>query len=540
MNDNNVNNNTNTNPNPLGVLSSFSEPVATNGSTEAPAQVEQPAVVIESAPEPPVEQPAPEPVQIAQESAPVEPAQPEPAPVEPAPQPVQPAPEPVPQQPVVQPAPQPIPQQPVQQPAQQPAQQPIQGVQVPPEKQMPQQQVNLPPQKQAVSPGAAIGAAGSNDSDKLLETDRFVIAYIGKDKYFYFLTKGWNWPFFFLGIFYLMYRKMYGKVFSYIFMTALVTIITSVVINLIPFTADIMYSGPLGSIVIMLLTFAGPFFYHIYFTTKVNSKYYDFAQKKSKKVEYVFNNFSKDIQEEICTKRGRGTVKNFVVGFILYSVLGLFTSVTVVILSLLIVLLFGPSYNGVIKYDDIDNITVKQAELDGYYTEKEIEELDTPPNNIMVVNGEIQFPNYSDLGVVEGPRHKYARKDFQCFIEFGKIKDYRDAETLTNQYSSYHTDAINILEKKAKLKGNRKPPKYELVMHEKINWYQISLDELKSSSIEYETQDYFANLDGSVYHVRVKAMKTEEEDNIVMCFDEGRTFVEGLEPQHKPSEDIEE
>ncbi len=518
MNDNNMNNN----PNPLGVLTSFSEPVANGSTPPAPSAAPAPAPApLPAAPVAETPAPAPQPVQpqpVPQQPAPA----PQPAPVQVAPQPqaVQPAPQ------VVQP--QPVPQQPAPQPMQM--------------QQMPQpQQTTLPPPKPVAPVASTVGAAGSNDSDKLLETDRFVIAYIGKDKYFYFLTKGWNWPFFFLSIFYLMYRKMYGKVFSYMFMTGLVSILTTVLIGLIPLTADLMYSGPVGAIVVTLLTFAGPFFYHLYFTSKVNSKYYEFAQKKSKKVEYVFNNFSKDVQEEICAKRGRGTFKNFVVGFILYAVLGIVTSAVISLLSILIVVLVGPSYDGTIEYDELKNITVTHSVSDNYMTEKEFGELEVHPRFITKgYDGKVSYESYIDLGTINGPSYVFIRKDFMCLIEYGKVKDYRDAEKLVDQYSSYHTSAYNILQKMAGSKGNTKPPKPELIMNEGINWYQISLDELKSSSIKYKTQDYFSNMDESIYHVRVKAYKGEDEgegseDEVMSCFDDGRTFVESLTPQNKPS-----
>ena len=205
-------------------------------------------------------------------------------------------------------------------------------------------------------------------------------------------------------------------------------------------------------------------------------------------------------------------------------------------MSILIVVLVGPSYDGTIKYDDLEKIKVTHSVSDNYLDEKQFEELEEKPTNLVYdIDGKPSFASYTDFGVTEGPRYKFYRKDFKCYIEYGKVKDYRDAEKLVDQYSSFHTNAVNILEKMAKQKGNRKPPKPELIMNEGINWYQISLDELKNSSKDYETQDYFANMDESIYHVRVKAVAGEEADDAMSCFDDGRTFVESLTPKNKPS-----
>ena len=42
-------------------------------------------------------------------------------------------------------------------------------------------------------------------------------------------------------------------------------------------------------------------------------------------------------------------------------------------------------------------------------------------------------------------------------------------------------------------------------------------------------------MDEAIYHVRVKAVAGEEADDVMSCFDDGRTFVESLTPKNKPS-----
>ena len=501
MNENNMNNNTNTNQNGNDLsLPFFSAPITADGSSSNTNNVAPQQTVTNSVPnpEPVVQTPVPEPQPVIQ-------------------------PEPVVQQ-------QPV-QEVVQQPVMMPTEQPVQ-----------QQSVNLPPPKPMVQPTSQVGAAGNNDADKLLENDRFVIAYIGKDKYYYFLTKGWNWPFFFLGIYYLMYRKMYGKVFSYLFMSALVGIAVMLVVGLIPPLDDLRYSSVVGFLIVTFLSFSGPLFYHLYYTKKVNSIYYEFAQKKSKKVEYVFNNFDKEVQEKICEKRGRGTIKNFVVGFILYTVLGSFTTIFAFLMSILIVLIVGPSYDGTIKYDEVKNMTISY-QISDTYTEVNSFSMPTESSGTVIINGNSSsLYDMDDLGTRTGPTIKYQKVDGSCRIELGKVTGYRDAETLANQYSNYHTDAMNLLKKQARQKANLKAPKTELYLFEKISWYQVSLDEIRANQyLNYKTTEYFSNLDGSVYQVRVKAILIDKEDEEgTACFDDARTFVETIKPQHMPEDKTEE
>ena len=332
--------------------------------------------------------------------------------------------------------------------------------------------------------GAPMGQVYSGpQKEEEKDRDRNVRAYIGADKYDYFLTKTFNGAFFLLGNWYLFYRKMYMKAIS---LTLISLILGYILTIFIPF--DIVIILPYGLV-------------YLIYSFKVNKFYYYKAQARVKKIEYTFSVLDDDKVEKICAERGKPSISTVITGFICYSLFITLLSTIIVTISTTSVLINGPDYDGTFIGEPVDESYVVFHPVNGY--EKQSDE-----NGFSVYTKE-----FNDGGT--------------CVHKFGQVSRYKNADRVMGQMISLSEKR----KKQAEMLGQRNDfPKYKkgtIVMSYDYTWHAIT------SSVHSFDVIYLTNIGDKLYYAEAYALDTTDADGSE-CLIMGEELVRIAEPQIKP------